>query len=69
MVRAEAAARVTEGRRARPCRVLLVDETSIRRREGQFVGLSDGGWHTCGLRTDATIDCWGSYQQLAVLWS
>ena len=31
LVRAEAA-RVAERRRARPCRVLLVDETSIRRR-------------------------------------
>ena len=31
LVRAEAA-RVAQRRRARPCRVLLVDETSIRRR-------------------------------------
>ena len=26
---------------------------------GLFVSVSDGGWHSCGVRTDGTIACWG----------
>ncbi len=27
---------------------------------GSVAGVASGGWHTCALRTDATVACWGS---------
>ncbi|MYE76931.1 MAG: hypothetical protein F4232_11095, partial [Acidimicrobiaceae bacterium] len=27
--------------------------------EGTFTAVTTGKWHSCGLRTDATITCWG----------
>ena len=27
--------------------------------KGRFTSVSAGGSHTCGVRTDGTIDCWG----------
>lgn len=27
--------------------------------EGTFTAVATGGWHSCGLRTDQTIECWG----------
>jgi len=33
-----------------------------------FASVSAGGWHTCGIRTDGTVNCWGdnSYGQTSV---
>ena len=46
LVRAHSA-RVAERRRARPCRVLLVDETSIRRRHRYVTGWRVGTPNRC----------------------
>ena len=27
---------------------------------GEFVSVSAGNDHTCGLRTDGSVECWGS---------
>ena len=26
---------------------------------GEFVSVSAGVWHTCGVRTDGSVECWG----------
>lgn len=40
--------------------VLLADGTRSRRSEGQFLSVEAGGNHSCAIRLDETVMCWGA---------